>query len=89
VNEPVSPRRDILRDWTRTPVDTVANVDVNIVVWYTGMVSKIIARDLRLVANRQYAAGITWPWLRHVQPFHNIIPLFRCRPPGLHKPVQE
>jgi len=35
-------------------VDTVANVDLNIIEQYKGKVSKIIARDLRLVARRLY-----------------------------------
>ena len=48
-------------------VDTVANVDVNIVELYKG---KIIARDQRLVASRLYQAGITRPWTRHLQPCH-------------------
>ena len=51
-------------------VDTVANVDVNIVEQYKG---KIIARDLRLGASRLYKAGITRPWTRHVQPCHYTI----------------
>jgi len=52
-------------------------------------IGTIIARDLRLVASRLYKTGVTRPWTRHVQPCHYIIPLFRCRPPGLHNPVQE
>jgi hypothetical protein len=49
---------------------------------------KIIARDLRLVASRLYHTGVTRPWTHHV-PCSYIIPLFRCRPPGLHNSVQE
>jgi hypothetical protein len=46
-------------------VDTVANVDVNIGEEYKG---NSIASDQRLVASRQYNAGSTRPWTRHVQP---------------------
>jgi len=28
-------------------------------------------------------------WTRHGQLCDYIIPLFRCRPPGLHKPIHE
>jgi len=52
-------------------------------------IGKIIARDLRLVASRLYKTGVTRPWTRHVQRCRYIIPLFRCRPPGLQNPVQE
>jgi len=67
-------------------VDTVANVDVNIVEWYKG---KIIVRDLRLVASRLYKASVTRPWTHHVQPCCYIIPLLRCGPLGLYKSIQE
>jgi len=46
------------------------------------MYSKIIARDLRLVASRLYRMAVTRP---RVTCRHYIIPLFRRRPPGLHK----
>ena len=49
----------------------------------------VIARDQRLVTSRLYKSDITRPWTHHMQPCGYIIPLFRCRPPGLHKPVQE
>jgi len=48
-------------------VDTVANVDVNIVEQYQG---KIIGRDQRLWVGRWYKAGITRPWKHHVQLCH-------------------
>jgi len=66
---------------------TVAHVDSS--DFRGRCVGKIIARDLRLVASRLYKKGVTRPWTRHVQPCHYIIPLCRCRPPGLHNPVQE
>ena len=66
--------------------DTGAKMDVNCVEQYNGM---SIDRDLRLVASRLYTMGVTRPWTSHVQPCHHIIPLFRCRSPGLHKSVQE
>jgi len=50
------------------------------------MYSKIIARDLRLVASRLYRMAVTRP---RVTCRHYIIPLFRCRPPGLHKPYKR
>jgi len=45
-------------------------------------ISKIIARDLSLVASWLYRMAVTRTW---VTCRRYIIPLFRCRPPGLHK----
>jgi hypothetical protein len=59
-------------------VDTVRNMYVNIVVHYKG---KISARDLKLMPSRRYNAGFTRPWTPHVQPWHYIIHLFRCKQP--------
>jgi len=50
------------------------------------MYSKIIARDLRLVASRLYRMAVTRP---RVTCRRYIIPLFRRRPPGLHKPFRR
>ena len=50
------------------------------------MYSKIIARDLRLVASRLYRMAVTRPW---VTCRRYSIPLFRRRPPGLHKPYKR
>jgi len=47
---------------------------------------KIVARDLRLVANQLYRMAVTMP---QVTCCHYIIPLFRPRPPGLHKPYKQ
>jgi hypothetical protein len=47
---------------------------------------KIIARDLRLVASRLYRMAVTRP---RVTCRRYIIPLFRRRPPGLHKPYKR
>jgi len=54
-----------------------------IVKWCIG---KIIARDLSLVASRLYRMAVTRTW---VTCRRYIIPLFRRRPPGLHKPYKR
>jgi len=64
--------------------NTVANVDAS--VSRCRSIGKIIARDLRLVASRLYRMAFTWP---RVTCRHYIIPLFRRRPPGLHKPYKR
>jgi len=46
----------------------------------------MIARDLRLVASRLYRIAVT---LLRFTCCHYIIPLFRRRPPGLHKPYKR
>ena len=60
--------------------NTVANVDAS--DSRCRSVGNIIARDLRLVASRLYRMAVTRP---RVTCHHYIIPLFRRRPPGLHK----
>jgi len=60
--------------------DMVANVDAS--ESRCRCIGKIIARDLRLVASRLYRMAVTRPW---VTCRRYIIPLFRRRPPGLHK----
>jgi len=50
------------------------------------MYSKIIARDQWLVASRLYRVAVTRP---RVTCRRYIIPLFRRRPPGLHKPYKR
>jgi len=49
-------------------------------------IGKIIARDLSLVASRLYRMAVTRTW---VTCRRYIIPLFRRRPPGLHKPYKR
>jgi len=49
-------------------------------------VGKIIARDLSLVASRLYRMAVT---RRRVTCRRYSIPLFRRRPPGLHKPYKR
>jgi hypothetical protein len=68
-------------------VHMVANVDSS--DYRCRCIGKIIARDLRLVASRLSTSVVTQPGTHHVHPCHYIIHLSRCRPPGLHNPLQE
>ena len=74
-------RRLTCGDW----VDMVSNVDSS--DCRCRCIGKIIVRNLRLMASRLYTTWVTHPWTRHVQPCRYIIPLSRCRPPGLRNPV--
>jgi len=62
--------------------NTVANVDAS----DSRCIGKIIARDLRLVASRLYSMAVPRP---RVTCGCYSIPLFRRRPPGLHKPYKR
>ena len=64
--------------------NTVTNVDAS--DSRCRCIGKIIARDLRLVASRLYRMAVTQP---RVTCRRYIIPLFRRRPPGLHKPYKR
>jgi len=64
--------------------NTVANVDAS--DSRCRCIAKIIARDLSLVASRLYRKAVTRP---RVTCRHYSIPLFRRRPPGLHKPYKR
>jgi hypothetical protein len=49
-------------------------------------ICKVIARDQWLVVSRLYRMAVTGP---RVTCRHYSIPLFRRRPPGLHKPYKR